>query len=81
LPVAKQSPSWNDEQKERAWKWIQIRFLQVFTVYILNTKGRKAVTEGRLREGEIQLLKNASLQCAFMSIISFLHNAPKTSSM
>jgi hypothetical protein len=66
FPVAKQSPKWNDQQKERAWKWIQIRFLQVFTVYIWNTKGRQAVSDGGLREGEITLLENASLEYTLM---------------
>jgi hypothetical protein len=66
--LAKLSPSWNEQQKERAWKWVQIRFLQVFTVHIWNAKGKRALSNSGLRVGEIQLLENAALESTLMSL-------------
>jgi hypothetical protein len=79
FPVAKQSPKWNDQQKERAWKWIQIRFLQVFTIYIWNAKAINPVLDSGICKDEIYILKNASLESTMMSlrdIDDFFDNTP-----
>jgi hypothetical protein len=68
--MASYSSTWRDEEKERAWKWVQIRFLQVFTLFIWKTKGLDAMERagGSLSRGELQLLDIAALESTLMSL-------------
>ena len=68
--MAIRSSSWTNEEKERAWKLVRMRFLQVFTLLIWKTKGLDAMEKagGSLKKGELQLLDNAALESTLMSL-------------
>jgi hypothetical protein len=68
--MASHSSTWTNEEKERAWKWVQIRFLQFFTLLIWKTKGLDAMERagGTLSRGELQLLDIAALESTLMSL-------------